>query len=405
MERQSPNKFGEATLLAYVEQTMSAAQLAEFEAAIAGDPRLLASLRRMQADCEHLRSIPDEQPPATLVADVLAGLERSMLIESDLMAPPIDMRRYRASHWQRYAAAAGFALLLVGGGFMLLRTLRFQSSDDILAPTPLVHQDAPQAPAKGIEPVESRSLEPAAQDTHAQASQSHDTASVAATEPHGVSAAFEAALSAPVDPAVVAAIARDWPADLDLRANVVAADSSVAFETIAQRLRSRGGDLIINATVNLPAPTPKEARGPDQIGGMGPSVHASPSDPVSMPMVVNANPAVINPDDRVPLVDQSRYAAEGYQFTLLGTPSDILGVLRELGADRTLRVSWARQGAGGMLVDLVAPNLPPQTRWDRVMFWWVDPAARFDEARAAVAHASTEPFIRIPVRIQRAGSR
>ena len=398
------NKFGEATLLAYVEQTMSAEQREEFEkAAATGDPRLLASLRRMQADCESLRSIPDEPPPATLVADVLAGVERSMLIESDLMAPPIDMRRYRASHWQRYAAAAGFTLLLAGGGFMLLKTLRFQSSDEILAPIHLADNEKSSAPADRVEPVAPENTERVARHDEPPAGDGSHAVPTPNAEEH--IATFEAALLEPPDPRVVAAIGRQWPTDLGLFADVAAADPSVAFESIARRLRERGGDLIVNATLRVPGSTSGDARGMNLVGGMDSSGRAASPGPGSIPMPANVNPVVANPDDRVPLADQSRYASAGYQFTLLGTPSDILSVLRELGADRSLRVFWARQGAGRMLVDLVAPNLPPQTRWDRVMFWWVDPADRFDEARSAVAQASTEPFIRIPVRIQRAGGR
>lgn len=400
MERQTPNNFGEATLLAYVEQTMSAEQLAQFEAAAAGDARLLASLRRMQADCESLRSIPDEPLPATLVADVLAKIERSMLIESDLMAPPIDMRRYRASNWQRYAAAAGFTLMLGGGGFMLFQTLRFQSTDEILAPNTVAGSAAPAIHVESTKPV---SPDVAIREMSPRVEDSPDPASAPTAEEK--LATFEAVLSAPVEPEVIAAIEREWPADLDLFANVVAADPAAAFESVAQRLRERGGDLIVNATLNMSGPTPNESRGPDHLGGINPLVQATPNGASPIPIPLTPNLVVANPDDRVPIADQSRYAAQGYPFTLLGTPSDILSMLRELGADRSMRVFWARQGAGRMLVDLVAPNLPPQTRWDRVMFWWVDPADRFDEARSAVAQASTEPFIRIPVRIQRAGGR
>lgn len=403
MERQTSNKFGEATLLAYVEQTMSAEQLAEFEAAVRGDARLLASLRRMQADCEGLRSIPEEQPPSTLVADVLATVERSMLIESDLMAPPIDMRRYRASNWQRYAAAAGFTLLLCGGGFMLFQTLRFQSSDEILAPNHMATNEPSQPVNKQVEPTEPVAPEVVNHETGPQIEDSHDLASAPTAEEK--LATFEAAMANPVEPVVIAAIDREWPADLDLFANVVAADPTAAFESVARRLRERGGDLIVNATLNLSGPVAGETRGPDRIVGIDPLAHAAPNSAGPSPIPLTPNLVVANPDDRVPIADQSRYASQGYQFTLLGTPSDILSVLRELGADRSLRVFWARQGAGRMLVDLVAPNLPSQTHWDRVMFWWVDPAARFDEARSAVAQASTEPFIRIPVRIQRAGGR
>jgi len=394
------SNFGEATLLAYVEQTMSAAQVAEFEAAVAGDPRLLASLRRMQADCESLRSIPDELPPATLVADVLATIERSMLIESDLMAPPIDMRRYRASHWQRYAAAAGFTLLLGGGGFMLFQTLRFQSSDEILAPHTVAGNGTTAKHVESVTPaapeVGNRDVQPWVEDPHDQASSTSEAERLAT---------FEAALSKPVEPEVIGAIEREWPADLDLFADVIAADPAAAFESVARRLRERGGDLIVNATLNVSGPARSEPLLPNRVGAVDPFVRSLPNGISPTPVPLAANPVVTDPEDRVPIADQSRYAAQGYQFTLLGTPSDILSVLRELGADRSLRVFWARQGAGRMLVDLVAPNLPPKTRWDRVMFWWVDPADRFDEARSVVAQASTEPFIRIPVRIHRAGNR
>ncbi len=395
MQRSSPGQFDEATLLAYVEQTMPPQQRAEFEAALASDTRLLASLRLMQADCQALRSLPDEQPPESLVADVLAGVERSMLIETDLIAPPIDMRRYRASHWQRYAAAAGFVLLLTGGGFMLFNTLQFDSRDRDFAPDPIVMHDPPGLPAPG----ETAAVAPGGE------SAEEESIAVAPAEEspgNGIessTAEFESALAAAAEPAVVAAIARQWPTDIDLAADVVTADPAAALETIAARLRERGGDLIVNATLNIPGRFDAE-REPDQFAGRDPAAlpGVGSAGAVPLPLPLSAGGVAV-PDDRVPIEAQSQYAARGYQFTLLGTPSDILNVLRELGADRSLRISWSRRGAGRLLVDLVAPNLPGQTQWDHVIFWWLDPANRFDEARAAVARSATEPYIRIPVRL------
>lgn len=403
MESQTPNKFDEATLLAYVEQTMTGEERAAFEAAVGSDPKLLASLRRMQADCDGLRAMPAEQPPVSLVADVLASVERSMLLETDLVAPPIDMRRYRASHWQRYAAAAGFTLLLTGGGFMLFQTLRFDSRDDVFAPDAVVNNGA-------VETSKTSTETPAAEPGHASEMlviRTPERGGATDHETQSAAESFEAAMVASANPAVIAAIDRQWPTDLDLYANVVTADPAAAFETIAKRLRSRGGDLIVNATLNVPAGLPAKDPGREHLAGTDQSRPLTPNlvGPIPTPVPMSTGPVVADPDDRVPLAEQSRYAARGYQFTLLGTPTDILSTLRELGADRSLRVSWSRQGAGRLLVDLVAPNLPPETRWDHVMFWWVDPAARFDEARAAVAQASTEPFIRIPVRIIQSGRR
>lgn len=403
MERRVSDTFDEATLLAYVEQTMPEPERAAFESRVAGDGRLLASLRRMQGDREALRGLEDETAPRGLAADVLAGVERSMLLETDLVAPPIDMRRYRATHWQRYAAAAGFALLITGGGFMLFQTLRFDSGDEVFAPNHLA-QGEPGAPAPAaIDPAPGHADEAGNGPGPAEALTA--PVEIAGSEhAGGALAAFEAALpGAAVEPEVIAALERQWPAELDLRANVVSTDPATAFETLASRLRARGGDLIVNSTLNVPGvPTRNPGSGVEPLAGVDRSGQPAPAHvgAIPAPLPVNTGSVLVaHPDDRVPLVDQSRYAAAGYQFTLLGTPSDILSVLRELSADRSLRISWSRRGAGGLLVDLVAPNLPPNTQWDRVMFWWVDPAARFDEARSVVAQVSTEPFVRIPVRI------
>lgn len=394
MQRPSAGQFDEATLLAYVEQTMPPQQRAEFEAELASDTRLLASLRLMQADCQGLRSLPEEQPPESLVADVLAGVERSMLIETDLIAPPVDMRRYRASHWQRYAAAAGFVLLLSGGGFMLFNTLQFNSRDNDFAPGPLVMDDPDELPI----PAESTTAPGGSTDGEELLAAAPD----AQADSHAIessAAEFEQALAAAAEPAVIAAMARDWPTDIDLAADVVTADPSAALETLASRLRERGGDLIVNATLNIPGSF-GSGRGPDQFAGRDPAAPTGvgPAGNILVPLPPSAGVVAV-PDDRVPIEEQSQYAARGYQFTLLGTPSDILNVLRELGTDRSLRISWSRRGAGRLLVDLVAPNLPGETQWDHVMFWWLDPANRFDEARAAVARSATEPYIRIPVRL------
>lgn len=398
MDRRSGSQFDDATLLAYVEQTMTRREEAEFEAAAGAEARLLSSLRLMRSDRESLRALPEPQAPASLAADALAQVERAMLLDTDLVAPPIDMRRYRAAHWQRYAAAAGFLLLLTGGGFMLFQSLRFDSRDDDLAPGPLVRLPS-ETPAPRERP------ERATRDEAAEASSAPDLASAEGGAAEAVELAardFSAlveAMPAEVEPAVVAAIERQWPTDLGLSANVSADDPQSAFESLARRLRATGGDLIVNASINPPAMLPDGGR---PWPGFADIARPSPPPSDRLPgeaIRPAARGAAAAPDDRVPLLDQSRSHAEGFQFTILGTPSDILNLLREISADRTMRLSWSRAGGARMLVDLVAPNLPPDVQWDRVIFWWAEPQERYDEARLLVAQISTEPCIRIPVRI------
>lgn len=398
MDRRNGFQFDDATLLAYAEQTMTPREAAEFEAAAGADGRLLSSLRLMQADRKNLRALPEPQAPATLAADVLAQVERAMLLDIDLVAPPIDMRRYRTVHWQRYAAAAGFLLLLSGGGFMLLQSLRFDSRDADLAPDSLVRSPSEAASQRDrpgpVMPEEPAEVSPGP-DLAVSNAGGIEEAALSARD----FAALVDAMPLEVEPAVVAAIERHWPTDLGLSVNISADEPQSAFEAIARRLRAAGGDLIVNASINPPSLLPDGGRPwpgfadivrPTSAPTMPPSGEAArPADPGAAPV----------PDDRVPLLDQSRSHANGFQFTILGTPSDILNVLREVNADRTMRLTWSRAGSARMLVDLVAPNLPPEVQWDRVMFWWVEPDARFDEARLLVAQVSTEPCVRIPMRI------
>lgn len=396
MERRTTSSFDDATLLAYVEQTMTREQEAEFEAKAESDPRFLASLRQMRADRQALCALPEPQAPATLAADVLAQIERSMLLETDLVAPSIDLRRYRATHWQRYAAAAGFVLLLTGGGFMLLNSLRFDSHDEHFAPEPVARGPAePEVRSAGSE---SSADTRGAGEALAQGDASASPAAESGAAAPGAFEALVTAMSERDESLMAASIDRDWPNDLDLFASISSADPEAAYEAIASRLRLAGADVIVNASIN-PAPP---LAGPERsLPGLaevsGQADESIDAGEAPSPRPAAAPPAA--PDDRIPIAEQSRYAARGFRFTILGTPTDILAALRELSADRSLRISWSGSGAPRMLVDLAAPNLPHATRWDRVLLWWLDPAVRFDEARLAAARAFTEPVVRIPVRI------
>lgn len=396
MERRTTSSFDDATLLAYVEQTMTREQEAEFEAKAESDPRFLASLRQMRADRQALCALPEPQAPATLAADVLAQIERSMLLETDLVAPSIDLRRYRATHWQRYAAAAGFVLLLTGGGFMLLNSLRFDSHDEHFAPEPVARGPAePEVRPAGSE---SSADTRGAGEALAQGDASASPAAESGAAAPGAFEALVTAMSERDESLMAASIDRDWPNDLDLFASISSADPEAAYEAIASRLRLAGADVIVNASIN-PAPP---LAGPERsLPGLaevsGQADESIDAGEAPSPRPAAAPPAA--PDDRIPIAEQSRYAARGFRFTILGTPTDILAALRELSADRSLRISWSGSGAPRMLVDLAAPNLPHATRWDRVLLWWLDPAVRFDEARLAAARAFTEPVVRIPVRI------
>lgn len=396
MERRTTSSFDDATLLAYVEQTMTREQEAEFEAKAESDPRFLASLRQMRADRQALCALPEPQAPATLAADVLAQIERSMLLETDLVAPSIDLRRYRATHWQRYAAAAGFVLLLTGGGFMLLNSLRFDSHDEHFAPEPVARGPAePEVRSAGSE---SSADTRGAGEALAQGDASASPAAESGAAAPGAFEALVTAMSERDESLMAASIDRDWANDLDLFASISSADPEAAYEAIASRLRLAGADVIVNASIN-PAPP---LAGPERsLPGLaevsGQADESIDAGEAPSPRPAAAPPAA--PDDRIPIAEQSRYAARGFRFTILGTPTDILAALRELSADRSLRISWSGSGAPRMLVDLAAPNLPHATRWDRVLLWWLDPAVRFDEARLAAARAFTEPVVRIPVRI------
>ncbi len=400
MEHRTTSSFDDATLLAYVEQTMTREHEAEFEAKAGSDARLLASLRQMRADRQALCALPEPQAPATLAADVLAQIERSMLLETDLVAPSINLRRYRATHWQRYAAAAGFVLLLTGGGFMLLNSLLFDSHDEHFAPEPVARGPAEPEfrPAGPESSADTRGEGEAAAEALAQ---SDAIASPAADPGAAAPGAFEAlvtAMSERDESLVAASIDRDWPNDLDLFASISSADPEAAYEAIASRVRLAGADFIVNASIN-PAPplTGPERSLPALAEIPGRADESIDAGEAPSPRPAAAPPAA--PDDRIPIAEQSRYVARGFRFTILGTPSDILAALRDVSADRSLRISWSGSGAPRMLVDLAAPNLPHATRWDRVLLWWLDPAVRFDEARLAAARAFTEPVVRIPVRI------
>ena len=107
------DKFDEADLLAFIEDELHPDRAAQVHRRLAGDPKMLAFVERLQDDRQLLQSMDEPVVPADLMAELEPMMARPMLMPE----PGEWRRRYRKRRpWKRYAAvAAVVALTLLAG--------------------------------------------------------------------------------------------------------------------------------------------------------------------------------------------------------------------------------------------------------------------------------------------------
>jgi len=106
-------------LLAFIEAELSPEDAAALRRRLASQPALLRRLDAMREDRASLRGLPEPVVDRDLVAELEPLLAKPMLL-SDGPAPLMRPGAYRARHrrgvrWTRLAAAAGFAIVAIGG--------------------------------------------------------------------------------------------------------------------------------------------------------------------------------------------------------------------------------------------------------------------------------------------------
>lgn len=109
----------------------------------------------------------------------------------------------------------------------------------------------------------------------------------------------------------------------------------------------------------------------------------------------------------VPFEQQHQYRERGFDYTLVGTPSQLIGVLREIKHSEDIgRVRVIKRDADGLqeltslsLDELARPKRPVGKDWSRALFWWTDPGRNLALAAQMNDSFAPEPIVRIPLRI------
>jgi len=212
--------------------------------------------------------------------------------------------------------------------------------------------------------------------------------------------------------------------DIGLGIRLATIDRTRALERLNELIDdSKGTELIYNAPLIDTVPT---TRGFDESLFSDWSVSSSSGDPqangdrsysvgIRTPDRNRAN----NYDKRsrfsparkqslVPLEEQHQYRERGFDYTLVGTPTQLIAVLHELKhADDDigrLRV-MKRNGDGSQelttvsLDELARPAHPVGKDWSRALFWWTDPGRNLALAAQMNESFAPEPIVRIPLQL------
>lgn len=111
--------YDENLILGYVEGDLEPGDRAKVEAQLAADPKLAALVAGMTQDCVALRAMPREAPPADLVDDVLARVERGMLLGDAVQPLGVEQPAARTFRLSRVLAYSGLAALVAISGGLL----------------------------------------------------------------------------------------------------------------------------------------------------------------------------------------------------------------------------------------------------------------------------------------------
>lgn len=369
-------------MLAYVEGELSGDDATALETSLSSRPELLERLHSMRDDRASLRDLPEVTAPSALVDDVLGQVERSMLLDDDPMAPPIRIARRGAwSSWPRYAAAATFAVLLSGALYFVYQALDLNSGGTGLENL----ANVPEMPDPALDVQDTDNMTDS--DSLANASDSEEDATDSSD-----SAVDDASL-------VVADPGPSEPLDFGLAVKVQSRDLEAAMAQLQARLAGDGtGGVVANVAIG------QALTRPIMVGLTGTRIAA-----VHLPAEVHDGPRLSRrlerqlEDNKDLLSTSVQLAAQswGFQYTLVGRPSEIYAALNELHDAPEHRVNWVSRRGRSELLSIMAPQAPKGREWFRAMSWWTNPASNWPLAQRLVASETTdEPIIRIVLRVE-----
>ncbi|MFG0331174.1 MAG: hypothetical protein ACF8PN_14905 [Phycisphaerales bacterium] len=402
-------------LLAYIEGEASAEEAAQIEARLASNPARLATLRTMREDRSILRSLDDVTAPEGLIDDAIAVAERSMLLDDAPLAPEVPWRRRRATVWRQVAVAAAVVLLVGGAVGFLAQNLWLNAGADDWIALDNANDEVESPLGTGSESPTELLDDPVLRDDLPTSERVAEEHGAVANEPSLVASAESAnevgeddrgTDPTPVAPVSVAVITEPPPAhsvDLGLTLRVTADDLAETLRHANDLACASGGAVVWNlvevSPTSLADSSVEIGWATTNANGFEPSLDAvgrrRPNRQSSMP----SDDLIIGPNRWLPFDEQSQWGRQGFQITLVGTPSHLRELLRSL--DRSgAQLQW---GAGSD-ARLLAPR-PSRPSLDvaelsRVVHWWRNPTADFELASRLADALRPEPIVRIPVRLR-----
>lgn len=264
-----------------------------------------------------------------------------------------------------------------------------------------------------------------AEDSASESSSEFDRERLASLAPGTVIAADDDHLlfsdDSPAHPAASEiAITRSTAIDVGLALNMSWGDLGEGVAFLASRLEdSRCGVMIENVSLDFDGTPPPlsggsgqrnvtsgaaDAQGEGNRAGSDSSSGRSPGSQSTARTHRDVLPGTDPTAKQMVSVDeQLGYEERGYQFVLVGTPTELNAVLRQAAAQSSCRVEWASESVarGRVLETMSSPQSPQGEQWIDAILWWDRPdipkALRL--ARRASEAAQPEPLLRIPIRI------
>jgi len=417
---QPDHKPDETLLLAYVENRLTDDERRTVERELANHPKLITALSAMSEDRQVMRDAADEdQAPDGLVETVLMQIERTMLLDAAPDAPLVELPRRRHGLFKKLAAAAAFLLLLSGVSIIVFQSLSSSNKEnktleELLAEATVTdEQPGDPGPVETIvppdedQPVEIVETNPS---DEVVVEPTDELPTVQPSDDHRLAAAPN---DEDVEQPIVSPIPhpKSLTTDLGYAALIEGADRDEILSSLVNGLQPSGGVLsnvpITTEPTDESEPDHRMANGTNWSGAQVPLRYIQPIRPIplqghpSYGRLSNGDP-IFASVEIIPLDDQLRYYDEGYEFTLIGTPTDLRRLLRSLiGSDET-RFKWSKKPVNGesSLDDLANPPQPIGPQWINATLWWLDPINNLPKAQAAAMSSQPEPLIRIPIRIQ-----
>ncbi len=386
-------------LLAFVEGDLSPIERRTMEERLARSPETLRRLHALQRDRKALAALQDPEVPEWLAARIsqlaLSARWTPAEAETEAVEPPIPMPTVarlprRHSALPRLAMAA--SILLALSASLMVTWWAASEVTDFAARL----FDSPGHLPQGNGSSDSPAL---ALDNATTATDTAENSDSTSTDPDLALAAT--AISEPGDDAALT----DSPLVIEVgtAVRIASGDRLATLEHLAASLLGSGdeglGGLIVNASTAPVGPTAPDRAGPahaiaglsgrvlDQNGQESPPSQAgSDARPAEVSLVISP-------------LDQLRYSREGFAYTLVGRPSDILALLDELAVQPDHRLYWYSQQGLTRLRHLVRPSAPAGAELIAALHWFANPAANPRLTARLLASAREEPLVQVPLTV------